>query len=27
MELIKVNQLKCIKCGICTKVCPPKSWV
>ncbi|MBU3153712.1 nitroreductase family protein [Clostridium estertheticum] len=24
MELIKVNQLKCIKCGICTKVCPPK---
>ena len=24
MELIKVNQVKCIKCGICTKVCPPK---
>ncbi|MBW9147796.1 nitroreductase family protein [Clostridium sp. CM028] len=24
MELIKVNQAKCIKCGICTKVCPPK---
>lgn len=24
MELIKVNKEKCIKCGICTKVCPTK---
>ncbi|MCB2294661.1 nitroreductase family protein [Clostridium algoriphilum] len=24
MELIKVDQSKCIKCGICVKVCPPK---
>jgi len=22
MELIKVNQSRCIKCGICTKACP-----
>ncbi|TCO68679.1 nitroreductase family protein [Marinisporobacter balticus] len=22
MELIKVNQSRCIKCGICTKICP-----
>jgi nitroreductase/NAD-dependent dihydropyrimidine dehydrogenase PreA subunit len=24
MELIKVDQSSCIKCGICTKVCPPR---
>lgn len=24
MKLIKVNQSSCIKCGICTKVCPPR---
>ncbi len=23
MELIKVDKSSCIKCGICTKVCPP----
>jgi ferredoxin len=24
MELIKVQQSLCVKCGICMEICPPK---
>ena len=27
MELIKVNPEKCVKCGICIDLCPPRVLV